>query len=91
MTVHYKDEPLHYVTVPDEPHDLEEELIGAAGDGDNQRVNDIFLTLYKEGRTEEIEYILTRYFFTPKKIATALDRLGAKVKEMEADPVPGNA
>lgn len=86
MTVHYKAEPLYFVTIPDEPHPLEEEIRGAAGDGDNALIDHIFLTLYKEGRTEDIKHILERHFFTEKETATTLKRLGEKVKDMEADP-----
>lgn len=80
MTVHYKAEPLYFVTIPDEPHPLEEEIRGAAGDGDNALIDDIFLKLYRENRTDEIEYILSRFLFTPKQTATAIERLGAKVR-----------
>lgn len=86
MTVYYKKETLHFVIISDDPHEIEEEIRGAAEDRDHSKLNDIFLTLYKENRTPEIEDILSRFFFSKKEIATALENLGEKVKEMKTDP-----
>lgn len=77
MTDNHRGEQLHYVTIEDEPHDLEEEIRGAAGDGDNDSVMNVFIKLYQEGRTEDIEYILSRHLFNEQETATALERIGA--------------
>lgn len=65
------------MTIEDEPHDLEEEIRGAAGDGDTDTVMNVFIKLYQEGRTEDIEYILSRNLFNEQETATALERIGA--------------
>ena len=86
MTDNYRGEPLHYMIVADQPHPLEEAIQGAAGDGDHDIVTKIFVDLYKEGRTEEIEYILSRFLFTVKGIEAALDHIKRESEAMEEDP-----
>ena len=77
MTVNYRGEQLHLVNIEDEPHALEEEIRGAAGDGDNDSVMNVFIKLYQEGRTEDIKYILSRHLFNEEQTATALERIRA--------------
>ena len=77
MTVNYRGEQLHLVNIEDEPHDLEEEIRGAAGDGNNDTVMNVLVKLYQEGRTEDIKYILSRHLFNEEQTATALERIRA--------------
>lgn len=85
MTVNYKSEPIHLMIVEDDPHELEEEIQGAAGDGDTDTVMKIFAGLYKEGRTDEIEYILSRHLFNEEQTATALTRIKEEAEAMDID------
>ena len=85
MTVYYNDRPLSFVALPDSLQVLEEEMRGAAEDRDYARLNNIYVTLCKEGRTTDLIQILEQNF-SAKEIATGVENIVAKVKEMEKDP-----
>lgn len=71
------DKEQELIKIEEQPHPLEEVIQGALEDNDNQQIMNIFVDLYKEGRTEEIENILERQLFTPGMIVTAFENIAA--------------
>lgn len=65
------------LVIEDQPHPLEEIIQGALDDNDNKQIMSIFIGLYKEGKINEIEYILERQLFTQGMVATALETISA--------------
>lgn len=71
------DTPPELIIIKEQPHPLEEIIQGALEDNDNKQIMSIFIGLYKEGKINEIEYILERQVFTQGMIATALETISA--------------
>lgn len=71
------DTPPELIIIKEQPHPLEEIIQGALDDNDNKQIMSIFIGLYKEGKINEIEYILERQLFTQGMIATALETISA--------------